>query len=324
MTDRHLTDEQLSSYLDGVPADSAGTGTGGADVFADRRVGSGPPPGEHLARCAACRLRMADLEAAREFVRTPVPPPAPDVRAASIATVLRRAEGAHASPHAHEEIAADADATPVDRSGISPIAIRTGRRLGVLVGAAAAVLVLAVAIGVPLALSSRDSSVGSAASAPANSAATHQRLSQHESFSGSLSATDGISDYAASAIANLGTLDSVNALRSRVAVLSSTGVGGTKSASSAPSSPVSGQSPSTGASSTGTIDLFERCFASAENAAGPGRPVQLLATAEYKGTPSLVFAFFSVSGGSATGRAAHSVAVVTARNGCRVLGTTSL
>jgi hypothetical protein len=58
--------------------------------------------------------------------------------------------------------------------------------------------------------------------------------------------------------------------------------------------------------------------------AGSKRSVQILATAEFKGTHALVYVFRPVSGGSTTGNAAHSLAVATARVGCRVLGTTAL
>jgi hypothetical protein len=52
--------------------------------------------------------------------------------------------------------------------------------------------------------------------------------------------------------------------------------------------------------------------------------VQFVANAEFRGSPALVYVFQPSSGGSATGTGAHSVAVVTARDGCRVLGTTAI
>jgi hypothetical protein len=73
-----------------------------------------------------------------------------------------------------------------------------------------------------------------------------------------------------------------------------------------------------------TTRQFEICLSSAMHAAGTKRSVHLLATAEFKGMQALVYVFFPVPGGSATGNAAHSMAVATARDGCRVLGTTTL
>jgi hypothetical protein len=52
--------------------------------------------------------------------------------------------------------------------------------------------------------------------------------------------------------------------------------------------------------------------------------VQLLASAEFKGTPALVYVFSPASGGSATGSVSHAVVVATARAGCRFLAASAL
>ncbi len=73
----HLTDEQLSAHLDG---ESDTDSDGSAAQFA-----------EHLATCARCRRRLSEFDAVRNLVQTPVVPPSPNLRAESIATVLRSA-----------------------------------------------------------------------------------------------------------------------------------------------------------------------------------------------------------------------------------------
>ena len=78
MTDGHLTDEQLSSHLDEV-------------ATSDLDEKGAPSTAEHVATCVPCRQRLSALEAVRDVVHTPVAPVAPEVRAASIASILRAA-----------------------------------------------------------------------------------------------------------------------------------------------------------------------------------------------------------------------------------------
>ena len=332
MTDGHLTDEQLSSHLDGM-----------SDADRDDKVGQRAD--EHLAGCVECRHRLAGLEAARDLVRAPVPPLAPEVRAASITSVLQAAE----------EPSVD---TPSQvHPGGAPVPMRTPRRPGVLVGSAAAALVLAV--GVPLALLSHASSSDSTASAPSTPSASggvaasagSDHLGQQNQRQAS--GTTGVSGSAHAALSDLGVLDSLGELRSRVTTALSRDVAAAPSAAAppttgpaptgtAPTSPAptsTGAFASTAPTSTGngsstqsTFNVaaalqtapFEGCLSSARHAAGSNRSVQFLASAEFRGVPALVYVFLPASGGSPTGNGARSLAVATARHGCRVLGTTTL
>jgi hypothetical protein len=311
MTDGHLTDEQLSSHLD------AASGAG-----RDEKAAASIE--EHLAVCAPCRQRLAALGAVRQVLRRPLPPVDRDVRSASIASVMA---------------AVGEDSSGVDASAGSgvdgrpaPIAI-TRRRPQVLVGAAAAVLVLAAAIGVPLALAGKSASQSTASAPAAGASSGPDETHQGNRASG----TEGISANAADTVSNLGKVGSPEALRVRVAQIlpgASAAAPTKNAATSSPPSPTS--TTGTGSSGSkvpgpfsvqrglGTPGQFERCLSSATRAVGPARTVQLLATATYSGTPALVYVFGPSSSGSASGTAARSAVVATARDGCRFLATTYL
>jgi hypothetical protein len=314
MTDDHLTDEQLSSHLDGFP---------GVDL--DETVSASASFGAHLAGCSPCRERLAALESVRaRLMQAPVPPVAPDVRAASIESVLRRAgEG---RPDAVPPSPSDVHKQNPDLIRIpSPIPMPR-RRPQVLVGAAAAVLVLAAAVGVPLALLGQGSSdsVQSRASATAGPSVRRPAPADH---SARASGTYGLSKGATATVYALGPLSSVDGLRSRVAALSSQEFSAAapepQSAANATAPTASGTSK-TSAVSGATPIQFERCLASAVHTAGSTTIVRLLATATYKTTPALVYVFEPAPSGSATENAGRSAVVVTARQGCRVLATTRL
>lgn len=314
MTDGHLTDEQLSSHLDGVSA-------------RDLDEKSAPSRADHLAACSTCRRRLAALGAVRDRMRTPVEPVAPEVRAASIASVLRAAGHDRSGEGDRNEAGVgEPDGVPA-----API-VMSRRRPQVLVGAAAAVLVLAAAIGIPLALSGGSTSGGSEASGPARASV---------SAPAGVNGTAGLSQHVTSAVSDLGTLESVGALRSRVDGLlpaaSSAAPTGQAATGAIPgaSPPVPAASPTApGPSGSGSQDLnnpfgvpqattsqFEQCLSSARRVAGsasPARTVQLLATATFEGTPALVYVFQPETGTDVR------LAVVVARDGCKVLTTTSL
>ncbi|HXQ91002.1 MAG TPA: hypothetical protein VN768_05535 [Acidimicrobiales bacterium] len=318
MTDGHLTDEQLSSHLDDV----AHVGDVSAAAAADA--------GEHLATCAQCGGRLAALEAVRDRMRTPVAPVDPEVRAASIAAVLRAAQ----------------EVAPARRTAPDVVAPSARRRPQVLVGAAAAVLVLAAAVGVPLALSSSGTLGGSAASAPVGP--SRSPGSPGSSGSEKASNTHGPSNSVADAVGDLGTLDSVGALEARVDAVLSRDFAATPSGAAAsaatPTTTTASGTPTTTAGPAGVAPtatpgpvpptppiptgLFDRCLSSATAAAGAGRTLQLLATATFKGTSSLVYVFTATSARGATANAARSVVVVSAPNtndnGCRLLASTPL
>jgi hypothetical protein len=324
LTDGHLTDEQLSSHLDGV-----------ADPDIDERVVSSVAG--HLASCARCRERLAALGVVRERLQEPVPRLATEVRAASIAAVLRSAAVADGG----------APRTAADEPSTLP-----RRRPQVLVGVAAAVLVLGAAIGVPVALSGKSPSANSEASGPAA-----RRPAHTQNGSASATATDTLPDQFGAVIANLGTVDSVGALRSKVAALvphasaaappttgSATPTTGPMGAAATPAKPAPMATAATPGPGSGgakqtddgqaTASQLEHCLApaihalpSATHAAGPARSVQSVATATFKGTPALVYVLAPASGQASAGGPVGSVVVVTARAtraDCRVLGTTQL
>jgi len=343
MTDGHLTDEQLSSQLDGE-----------SGFEADGHVeDAGQHAAGHLAGCVRCRARMAALEAARDLVRTPVRPVPPEVRAESIASVLgrsaaaplsdgvvgaRRADGERLTTGGGLTSTGDLPGAGGPSSGAhAPTPLRSRVRPQVLVGSAAAVLILATAVALPLALSGRSTSGGSAESSAARSA--NSAPAGHNGYGQSATATTGLSKHATTSVVDLGPLDSAEALRARAASLQPlnspvvpspapvTSVSGPTGAQS-PSGEAGSASPIAGAFSAGaaqaTVSAFERCLSSAAHAAGAGREAQALATTDFKGTPALVYVFMPTSGGSATGNAAQSIVVATARTGCRVLVATSL
>ncbi len=120
----HLSDEQLSAQLDG-------------ELHPARPGEPDAGAGAHLAACASCRRRRAALADARALVGTPVVPVTPSVKAAAVAAAL-------AGGLPEERIAGRPPAVTVLASR------RPAPRL--LVGAAAAVALLVVGVGVSLGL----------------------------------------------------------------------------------------------------------------------------------------------------------------------------
>src|ERR1035438_1917106 len=110
MTDGHLTDEQLSSHLDGIHA--ADTDEPVAPVA--------PDVGRHLSGCDPCRRRLVALETVRGRLRTPVSPVSPEVRAASIETILAR--------FGENQPDVGSGVTGTDAAGGSDVRVRPGGR----------------------------------------------------------------------------------------------------------------------------------------------------------------------------------------------------
>ncbi|HEY5023876.1 MAG TPA: hypothetical protein VII76_02775 [Acidimicrobiales bacterium] len=292
LTDGHLTDEQLSSHLDRPAA------------VIDETTASAWH--EHLARCAPCRRRLATLEAVRARLRAPMAPTAPHGRAASIDRILRAAaeDGARDTPDTRD----------------APILIPR-RRPQVLVGAAAAVLVLAVAIGVPLALA--DHGISGSAESTAAKAVRQPAGAVHNAQA---SGTTGPSGSATATVYDLGTVGSTGELRSRVAAIRPNDFSVPAPYGQAASSATSqaNTTDTAGPGSIGTPSQFERCLSSAMSVAGSARLVHLLAIAAFKTTPTLVYVFAPDANGPVTGKAAGSLVVATALHGCKVVATTSL
>jgi hypothetical protein len=321
LTDGHMTDDELSSTLDGV-----------ADTDLDERVALSL--GTHLAGCARCRERLAALEAVRELLHTPVPGLEPEARSASISAVLRAAgvaDGGDAlAPAAGGAATAPGGpARPRDRADgaaggarDAPISLPR-RRPQVLVGVAAAIVVLGAAIGVPVALSGGGSSTS--ASSGASESATRQ-LPRSPQAHAPATGTLVLPGRLGALVVNLGKVGSIDALRSKIAALAphaSAAVPTTQETVTAPTGAGSAASTQTGVEGRTTTSQFEHCLSSAMHAAGPVTSVQSVATVSFRATPALVYVFEPGRGGSSTGGTARSaVVVVTAQVGCRVLGTT--
>ncbi len=292
MTEGHLTDEQLSSHLD------EDSGPGLEDTATSTSA--------HLGGCGPCRERLAALGAVRARLRTPVPPVPPDLRAASIASVVRTA----------------GEAAPTVAAPGEPVPIHARRRPQVLVGVAAAVLVLAALVSVPLALSGQSTSASSATSSAqasarsATSSTASSSAGQADSGVAGGSAAQGNSANAATT-ESLGVASSLEGLRSRVAAALAL-------RSATTTAPEGGSLPSAAPATTTATTQFEGCLPAATRRAGPSRPLRLLGAVTFRGTPALVYVFGPSSSGSSTGNAARSAVVVTARQGCGVLGITYL
>jgi hypothetical protein len=316
MTDGHLTDEQLSSHLDGIHA--AHTDETFAPVA--------PDVGRHLSGCDPCRRRLVALETVRGRLRTPVSPVSPEVRAASIETVLAR--------FGENQPDVGSGVTGTDAAGGSDVRVRPGgrdapipiprRRPQVLVGAAAAVLVLAAAVGVPLALAGHTASE----SAQSTSAAKAPNPPSGEEHSARASGAAGLPGSATATIYDFGKVSSVSALRSRVTALRTNEFSAqatTKSPNQSASSVApKANSTATASGSFGTPGQFEHCLSSAMRAAGSARVANLVATATLKGSPTLVYVFQPDTSGSPTGNSARTAVVATALDGCKVIATTHL
>lgn len=183
MTTPHLDDEQLSALLDEEGAHA------------------------HVARCDACRGRLAQLTAARDAVAAPVPPLPSPVLDRMVAVALASAGGA-------ADAAAAGAGDAADDAPATPIPLRSRRRLSApppawLVGAAAAIAVLA---GFAALLPRNGSDEGRRDDLAAKSAAT-----ESADTAAGAGATTASGEFAA-ALPDLGDLDDPEAL---VAILAS-------------------------------------------------------------------------------------------------------
>ncbi|HVA05076.1 MAG TPA: hypothetical protein VMU64_15170 [Acidimicrobiales bacterium] len=192
----------------------------------------------------------------------------------------------------------------------------------------AAVLVLAAAVGVPLALVGQSSSSQSRAS-EGTSQVNRQQVGADHGVRGSAAA--GPTESVTAHVSDLGALSSINRLRSLIMMVAqdeySTAAPEKQEnqeklpSANATATTVNGLSK-TGRESGTTPAQFERCLSSAMDAAGETRTLRLLATATFKGTPALVYLFGPEPNTSATGNASRSAVVATARGTCKVLATT--
>jgi len=269
MTELHLSDERLSAYLDEV----------------DDVVPPGAPELQpHLARCARCSDRLVALRSASRMVGAPVPPVAPELKAHAVAAALRAARDDEG------DLRRERDTKTVRE-------IRRYRRPRVLVGAAAAVLALGVAV--PLALLGRSPSTPIAAS--------HSPTSSQSRASAGSALAPGVSSGASTpaVVPDLGRVSSVAQVLSRLQ-------GAKISNSSSAQARLSYNDE--------TISMYARCVASTRRAArggdyGPG----IVASATYRGRVSLVMEFWPTTSKPGAGK---SVVAVTGTKGGGLLART--
>ena len=310
MTELHLTDEQLSSHIDR-------TGSGAhvePEIGADR-----PLVDEHLLTCDACRARLVKFDAVRGLIGQPVAPVSSEVRGAAVASALQ--EGTVAS---NRDSGGDENRerpAPVHGRGArlgppTPVRLPGRARPRVVAGVAAA-LVLAGGLGAALSLG-RSSSSNSAATATGRSSAsagyTPSNI-QHDS-TGEPGFVGDLGAVGSSVQLELLLSPSVDRLKQSSA---SPSAGSTLRA---PGFSAQGPANSAGAGSS-ALSHVAACLSTAVHATNGRRTLELTATANYRGTPAVVFLFGTVSGAT-QGSAVRSLAVVTAAAGCRVLVTTSL
>lgn len=268
MTD-HPDFEALSAVLDGEPEDS------------------------HVAACAVCRGRLAELRLARDAVAQPVPPAAAEVRERAIARALAAAEPAAPAP--------DPVVSPIRAPAPDP----TGRRWW-LGGSAAAVLVVvvgAMALLGTLGGSSSDetASVGAGADATAESAT-------------GFAANDAVVDAG-----DLGDVASVEALRAKAATARATTTFGPSAGPAAAEAPPAGGNTLADTAVPAPRQVGTRvCEVEARTARPSLGAVVYAANLRFQGTPAVALGF------AATPSAPPETLLVLApQQGCRILAETT-
>lgn len=285
MTHAHLNDEQLSAHLDGEWDDgpSDDTPEGGLEA--------------QIAGCDTCRRRLAALSDARALVRRPVVAGPPSVKTQAVESAIAEALGPETGAASTSELAARR-------------ARRSGRPARALVGAAAAVAVLVVAIGISRAVSHSSSPAASSASAP---------VTRHQA------ATSGAPQKALRApgapVPDLGSVSSAQDLRSRLAPVLASGNDelGTQGKAATQGTPgISSAAPSSNSFATASTvpAQFNPCVAAAQRVPGTSGALELVATVTYRHTPALVVVTAGMGGSG-------PLAVVVASSDCRVLARTT-
>ncbi len=298
MTHEHLTDEQLSAYLDGEvrrPFSGRCRSRRGAVEErrwpAVRRAGSG----------------WSALSRAQALVRLPVDPVLPSIRATAVASALAEGSAPASEP--------GPVSTPTRLSGDER---RKPKSLPVWVGAAAALVLVVVGVSLGLAQSGKGPTATSAAapeaststsSAPAGSP-SHSTFAPGQRVPTALSLPGGLDD--------LGSFSSAGALKTGVARALDSKSSSDQSTSApgvAAGTPANASAQPPGfATATSAPAAFSACVTAAQRTAGVAGTTELVATATYRHTPALVVVV-DVTDPSSAGRRA----VVVARTGCRVL-----
>jgi hypothetical protein len=228
-----------------------------------------PADVEHARRCPDCHARLETWKRMSAMVAAPAPAPSAEQRAAAIAAAMA--------------------SQPVSEP--TPLEDRRRRRAGHLIGtrvaAIAAVVVLAVGVGV--------AATDLAGGGGSNHASVASRGEPESRFGSTVPAPSVSPTFSLGSVVSLAQL--VTSIRSHHPF----SPGSTESAASATAGP----------SEPHALPL-EACLpiASQRGAAGSAAPV-FTATLTYRGTPATVFVFPVAD---------RHVAVVTAADGCRLLG----
>jgi len=327
MTELHLSDERLSARLDAL------------EVAAPSDA---PAIEEHLAACRACRERLEVLAFAKRLVATPVAPVPAVVRSQAVAAALAVGDlDGHGAP---------TDGGSAD--GASPAAARPMRprwyhRPQVLVGAAAAAVLIAVGVAVPVALNGKSTSISASAQHHPQRSTTHGAAS-----------TLGPPRASSANPSQQGAASGSGASGATASPAASSGVPGAGVPSAVPSSPLGSSAPgeqsptslpelgkvssteqvlarlreyeaskssSLSANSTSQFGIenepatpsLSQCVASTRSAShagayGPG----LVATATYRGHAAYVIEFWPTETAPPTGK---GVVAVASEDGCHLL-----
>jgi hypothetical protein len=284
MSHEHLSDEQLSASIDGEPLNGP-TAVAAPDARAE------------MATCASCRERLTALEEARALVRFPVTPVSPSVRVAALKAALADAPPA--------EAAGAETAVVVPMASLS----RSSRPSRVLIGAAAVVVVLALAAGIPIALSHGGSRT--------TNSATHAKAKRPAPLAVVPRAAG------ATGIADLGPISSEKALRSHLVAELASGPSPGELNSSSGLTATGTQSASTAQSvapfgTAGDVpEQLATCVAVAHEEVGVANTLVLVANVTYTRTPALVVVVQVTA--TVSGTKARHGAVVVARSDCHTL-----
>jgi len=276
----HMTDEQLSALLDG--ADAAATSLPAASAA------------QHLDACGACRRRLAELDAARELVRTPVEPLSDAARAAAVAGVVRRARS---GPDRHARREPDRHAPPFVRYE------RSHRRRAAVVVTVVAGLALALGVSLTLQGSPSSSTLAAPAARPRSLSTTTAPpgRSPQKAASSPASPTTSLRD--------IGAVSSPAQLRAAVdGLLASEASAGVANGGVTPA-------PFSVAATN--------CAGAGRDAVAAGSDMRGVVSARYAGTPAVVY-LFGPEVAPANGPGTPTVAVALAVAGCRLLATTAL
>lgn len=232
MTDAHLDDLALSEHLDDPQ----------------------PVTGQHVATCAHCRDRLAELRRAADTVAAPVAPPSAAARDEAVRAALVAADAG-----------ADAPAVAGEASARIP-------RRWVPVALAAAALAALLAV-VPVVLDDDDAADETAA----------QGAGQDEAFRSSSVAHGG----------DLGAIDDAQTLARALGAELPGQAGDAGGREPVTAAPQMAQTAESGGDGAGTGDAGPACVAAAEALGGPALgELQYVATLRWQGTPAeaLVFA----------------------------------